>query len=98
MEATTTKPAKAKAAAVNPAEALKSGIKYLTLQKKRSKHSITLNDGVVVQTSQAQMMGWSHTKVLDWADRCGVQVFSSDDQRKLGERVPTMPEQTVAKA
>lgn len=74
--------------------ALASGTKFVTLQKRRTKHEITLKDGVVVQASanvRQQMMGWTTDRVLDWADRCRVNVFVSDDGKTLGAQVQTRP-------
>lgn len=68
---------------------MSKGTKYVTLRKKRAEHTVTLNAGAVVWTSPGarNMEGWSSDRVLDWADRCRVNVYLSEDSGKVGELV-----------
>lgn len=70
-------------------ESLKAGTKHLVLRKRRSENTVTLTNGTVVRASPGvkTLEGASHEKLLDWADRCRVQVFMSPDGRKAGELV-----------
>lgn len=68
-------------------EGLKTGTKHVILRKRRSENTATLLNGVVKNASPGvkTLEGMSSERLLDWADRCRVQVFVSSDGRKAGE-------------
>lgn len=70
-------------------DSLKTGIKYVTLRKRGKSHKTRLNNGTVADKVYGIDAGWSLERLLDWADRGGVQVFVSSSARSVGDQVPT---------
>lgn len=70
-------------------DALKNGIKYVTLVKRGKSYKTRLNNGTVADKIYGVDAGWSLERLLDWADRGGVQVYVSDKSRVRGESVRT---------